>query len=116
MEKLTCIICPRGCSLEYHLAEDQYEIIGHECPRGKEYAFQELTNPLRSLQSTVKTTIAGQRRASVKTSSDVPLKDIFLYMDEINKVVISEKKACGDIIAYGLCGSDVNLILTQRLK
>ena len=116
MKELTCIICPEGCHLNIHKEDGEFAIAGSKCKRGDNYAIQEITNPHRSLQTTVKSTLSGHRRASVKTSRDIPLKDVFLFMDAINKTVLSEKKGCGEIIAYGLFGTDVNLILAERLK
>lgn len=115
MKELTCIICPKGCSLSVAEVEGEIRVSGAQCPRGDKYAAQELTNPRRSLQTTVKTTLPGVRRAAVKISREVPLKEIFLYMEAINKIVLREKLKCGDIIEKGLRGTDVDLILTERL-
>ena len=116
MRVLTCIVCPKGCSLQLEKNGESISVSGALCRKGEAYAVQEMTNPHRSLQSTIKSTIPGQRRAAVKTSAEVPLKDIFLFMQEINKVELHDKKACGEVIFYGLCGTDVNLILTERLN
>lgn len=116
MKELTCIICPTGCTLQIDENNGDISVSGGKCKRGEPYAIQEMTNPLRSLQSTIKTTVPGYRRVAVKTSDLVPLKDIFIYMDEINKITLTQKKKCGEIISYGLNGSDVNLILTERMN
>nr|MCR5492023.1 DUF1667 domain-containing protein [Bacilli bacterium] len=49
--ELTCIICPRGCHLK---VDDEMNVTGNSCPRGAAYAKQELTNPTRTITSTVK--------------------------------------------------------------
>jgi len=116
MKELTCIICPTGCKLTIEENQRDITVSGGTCKRGDSYAVQEMTNPLRSLQSTVKSTVPGYRRVAVKTSDVIPLKDIFIYMDEINKIVLTEKKRCGEIIYYGLNSSDVNLIVTERMN
>ena len=116
MRELTCIICPKGCQLKVEGTGDEIISSGALCKRGNAYAFQEMTNPVRSIQSTVKTTIPGFKVAAVKTSAPIPLKQIFDYMKVINGIVLKEKKQCGDVIFYGLNGSDVNLILTERLQ
>ena len=115
MKELVCIICPTGCPLKIEDKSDGYVISGALCKRGEKYALQEMTNPMRSLQSTVKSTVPGFRRVAVKTSAPVPLKEIFEYMEEINSVVLKEKRHCGDIISFGLNDSDVNLIITERM-
>ncbi len=115
MKKMTCIICPVGCSLVIENPDDYMEVSGAKCKRGELYAVQELTNPLRTVQSTIRSTIPGYRRAAVKTSGPVPLKDVFVFMDEINKIVLNERKMCGDVLVHSLNESDVDLILTERL-
>ena len=116
MREITCIICPKGCRLKVEGTGVEIITSGALCKRGETYAIQEITNPVRSLQSTVKTTIPGFKVVAVKTSAPVPLKEIFVYMKVINGVVLKEKKQCGDVIFLGLNGSNVNLILTERLK
>lgn len=115
MRKMTCIICPKGCSLVVDENEDTYTVEGALCPRGEKYAIQEMTDSRRTVQTTVRTTLPGCRRAAVRTSSEVPLNEIFQYMDAIKAVVLTEKKQCGSVIARRLCGNDVDLILTERL-
>ena len=51
MKKLICIICPRGCPLE--IDESTLEVRGNSCPRGKIYAESELTQPVRTVTTTV---------------------------------------------------------------
>lgn len=115
MREMTCIVCPKGCRLAVEKMDGEISVKGALCPRGDKYAIQELTDPQRSLQTTVRTTLAGCRRAAVKLSSEIPLKEIFLYMEEINKVVLTEKKHVGEVVAANLRGSGIDLILTERL-
>ncbi|HHT19839.1 MAG TPA: DUF1667 domain-containing protein [Tissierellia bacterium] len=44
--KLICIICPMGCELKIK-QEESIKITGHLCPRGKQYALDEITDPKR---------------------------------------------------------------------
>ena len=44
---LSCIICPRGCALEIDL--ENLTVTGNTCPRGEDYARQEVTCPMRTL-------------------------------------------------------------------
>jgi len=115
VKKLTCIVCPKGCSLSVREGDNGYAVCGALCPRGELYALQEINDPRRTLQTTIRTTIPGCRRAAVKTSKEVPLGEIFSYRDAIKGVILKEKKECGSVLVRGLLGSDVDLILTERL-
>ncbi|MBB6480443.1 DUF1667 domain-containing protein [Spirochaeta isovalerica] len=115
MKSMTCIVCPKGCSLSIEEKEKGFRVSGALCPRGEEYALQEMTDPRRTLQTTIRTNLPGCRRVAVRTSKEVPLGEIFSYMDAIKGVILEEKKECGSVLARGLCDSDVDLILTERL-
>ena len=127
-KSFTCIVCPVGCNIEVEYTEtnnnikinkeNNFNVInikGNQCIRGKEYVIQELINPARVITTTVKTIYADFPRLPVKTDKPVPLKDIFIFMKEINKITIDRKVKIGEIVAKNLCGSDINLIATFPL-
>ena len=45
-KELTCIICPRGCSLTADIQDGTVTVTGNTCPKGEEYAIRECTNPV----------------------------------------------------------------------
>ena len=51
MKELTCIVCPRGCRLK---VDDDLNVTGNFCPRGAQYAKDELTDPKRMITSFVR--------------------------------------------------------------
>ena len=54
--ELTCIVCPIGCQLSVTLENGVVtEVIGNTCPRGKQYAIDECTNPVRTITTTART-------------------------------------------------------------
>ena len=61
MKEFTCIICPRGCRLS---VDDNMNVTGNFCPRGKQYAVSELTNPVRTITSSVTTRDPSRNRSS----------------------------------------------------
>lgn len=113
--EMTCIVCPKGCTLRVSENDGGIAVKGALCSRGEEYGVSEVTNPMRTLQTTIRTEFPGYRRVAVKTSGEIPLKEIFLYMDEIKKQVLTEKLQVGQIVSSNLLDSGVDLILTERL-
>ena len=109
---VTCISCPLGCAVEVIKRGDEIELVGNKCKKGEEYVRQELTNPMRSITTTVKTAFSDFPRLAVKTDGEVPLKEIYLYMAEINAIEVTERLKPGDSVKEKLCGSDVNLVAT----
>ncbi len=109
---VTCISCPLGCAVEVHQKGDEIELVGNRCKKGEEYVRQELTNPMRSITTTVRTSFHDFPRLSVKTDGEIPLKDIYLFMEEINTVEVSERLKPGAVVKAHLRGSEVNLVAT----
>lgn len=54
-KEMTCIVCPMGCQLQLDIddATLKLSVSGNNCPRGIKYAHEELTNPKRTLTTTV---------------------------------------------------------------
>lgn len=110
--RLTCIICPRGCSLTVKLDENDQprEVSGNLCPRGQSYAITECTHPMRTVTSTARYEDGGV--IPVKTTRPVPKDRVFDVMREINRVRIPNDKRIGDIIIESVAGLDADVIIT----
>ena len=112
MKELTCIICPRGCHLTI---DDQLNVTGNFCPRGEKYAKEEITNPKRTLTSTVKCDSSIFPVVPVKTVPAIPKDKIFDCMEVVNKTFVNVPVHIGDIIVEDICGTGCNLVATREL-
>lgn len=111
---LTCIICPRGCSLTVKFDTDGKvgEVLGNLCPRGKTYAVTECTSPMRTVTSTVRCEDGAV--VAVKTNAPVPKDKVFLVMEEINSVKAPCKMHIGDVIINNVCGTGADIVATAE--
>lgn len=80
MEKV-CIVCPRGCHLQYSYDQDQQlQVTNNGCKRGPEYLAQELVMPKRMLTTTVRV-IGG----------DIPVVPVYateyVAKDDVNQII-----------------------------
>ncbi len=112
MKEFTCIICPRGCRLK---VDDQMNVTGNTCPRGKDYAISELTNPVRTITSSVRVNNRDDLLVSVKTSGPIPKGKIFDVMEEINKVSVSAPTRIGDVALKNVLGLGVDILITKNI-
>lgn len=112
MKELICITCPRGCHLK---VDDNMNVTGNFCPRGKVYAINELTHPVRVVTSTVKLTGSVYPRVSVKTKDPIPKDKIFDVMNEINKVTLKVPVHIGDIAIKNVLGLNVDIVVTKNI-
>ena len=115
MKEFNCIGCPRGCLLHVELVDGEYAVTGNTCPRGEKFAVSEMTDPRRTICSTVRTAFADAPVLPVRVSDDIPKNRIFDVMAEINKVMLTERIGRGDVIIENVLGLGVNVISTSNL-
>lgn len=113
MREFNCIGCPRGCLLRAEEKEGVISVSGNACPRGRDFAVGELTRPMRTLCSTVKTAFSEAPVLPVRSSADIPKDRIFDVMKEINKVMLTERTGRGGIIIPDVLGLGVDIISTS---
>lgn len=112
MKELICIICPRGCHL---VVDENLNVSGNNCPRGEIYAKNELTNPTRTLTSTVKIISKKACRLPVKSEKPIAKNLLFNAMDEINKVTTKSPVRIGDIVIKNICNTGINIIACKTI-
>ncbi|MGN0961051.1 MAG: DUF1667 domain-containing protein [Christensenellales bacterium] len=103
--ELICIKCPRGCNISI----EGDKISGNLCPRGEEYAKEEMTCPMRMVTALMKT--KNGQIVPVKTSREVPKTDIDKVLDEISKVS-AEYTKIGDIVIKNVANLGVDIVIT----
>ena len=113
MKELTCIVCPRGCRLTI---DDNLNVTGNFCPRGAEYAKNELTNPKRMITSFMRVKNREDTVVSVKTSTSIPKGMIFEVMEEINKVGVDAPTRIGDVAIKDVLGTGADIIITKNIE
>ena len=109
---LTCIICPKGCSLVVSFNDDGSikEITGNACKRGVTYATTECTHPTRTITSTMRCDDGAV--VPVKTSAAVPKELMFEVMKKINTTLVKGEVKIGDVVIHSVCGTDANVVIT----
>ena len=111
--ELTCIVCPKGCQLRVTASEcGELLVQGHACPRGKQYAIDECTHPVRTLTTTARTQNGGV--IAVKTAGSIPKELMFEAMGEINKATVSLPARVGDCVISDLLGTGIDVIVTAN--
>lgn len=112
---LTCIVCPIGCQLSVTLENGVVtEVTGNTCPRGKQYAIDECTNPVRTVTTTARTSDGGV--IPVKTDRPIPKELMFECMTEIDRSVVTLPAQIGDVVIENLLGTGANVIVTANMK
>ena len=96
--KITCILCPRGCSMTVKEASGSLTVTGNTCPKGAEYAINECTNPVRTVTSIVRINNRKDTMVSVKTEQPVPKGKMMDVMSRLRSISVSAPVKNGDVI------------------
>ena len=90
-KQIVCITCPQGCLITVcgdDMTGEIESVEGHSCPRGKAYAENEFSRPLRILTSSVKTEGSDVPLVPVRTRTAIPKELLFRGMEEIRKLTV----------------------------
>lgn len=113
---LICIVCPNGCRLHGAVAEDgKLTVAGNKCVRGEAFAGTELTNPTRSLTTTVRTVFDHMPYLPVRTDGEIPKYAIADALGELSIFTLSHEVKCGDIIMKNIAQTKCNVIATMDI-
>ena len=113
--KLTCIVCPLGCEMTVQTEDKKVlSVTGNTCPRGKQYAIDECTNPVRTVTTTARTSAGGV--IPVKTDRPIPKELMLACMREIDRSVVSLPAHIGDVVIENLLQTGVNIVVTANME
>lgn len=115
MREMTCIVCPNGCSLQAEEKDGKWEITGNQCKRGEKFAIEEMTHPMRTICSTVRTVYPEIPVIPVRVSAEIPKEKIFDVMREINKVTVKQIYKTGDAVIEDVLGLGVDVVVTSDI-
>lgn len=112
MREFNCIGCPRGCLLHVEEIDGEYVVTGNTCINGKNFAINEMTDPKRTICSTVRTVFPDVPVLPVRVSADIPKNRIFDVMAEINAVTLDKRLGRGEPVIENVLGLGVDVIAT----
>jgi len=114
--EIICIVCPTGCRINVSGDDPQaLAITGNECKRGEEYALKEITDPRRTLITTVLLNHGRLRRLPVRTNVEIPKQSIFPCMEIINRTEVEAPVAVGQVIISDILGTGADIVATRSM-
>jgi CxxC motif-containing protein len=114
-QKIICITCPKGCTLE--VTHDGQTVISARggCKRGKEYAQRELTDPRRMVATTVKVKGGIHPLLPVATAAPFPKQRIRELMDALRQVEVEAPVEPGQPILEDALGTGISILASRRI-
>ena len=115
--EITCILCPNGCELEVSYSgeptAESLTIEGNLCPRGLDYALEELTHPKRTLTTSVLVHDGTQPQTSVKTACPIPREKVLEARAALRAAALSAPVSIGDVVIADVAGTGVDVVVTR---
>ena len=115
-KNLTCIVCPRGCTLtetlDSSLENPVVSVEGQGCKRGVDYAVAECTHPTRVLTTPAPTVDGGV--VPCKTARAIPRELLFEAMKAVNTLSAPAVVRIGDVLLPNLLGTGANIVATAN--
>ena len=113
IRKMICIVCPKGCHME--IDEQALAVRGNSCVKGAEYAKNELTNPLRTLTSTVRITGGLHDRLPVRTKTAIPKEKLFDCMEVLHAYTAAAPVKNGQVLIRDICSTGADVVATRDM-
>ena len=117
MKKLICTVCPMGCALTVTKDETgALSVSGNSCPRGARYGLDEVTNPKRTVTSSVFVAGGDCALVSVRTAQPVSKAKIPDVLSALAALRVQAPLNVGDVLLENIAGTGVSLIATRRVS
>ena len=112
---LTCIICPNGCPLEAEISDAGITVKGNLCSRGEEYAKEEVSDPKRTISSSIRLFHGDMEIVSVRLNRPVPKAMIFPIMEAIREARAEAPVHIGDVLIPDVLSTGADVIATRNV-
>ena len=115
--EFVCIVCPNGCDIttEGKPGEEGFLISGEGCKRGREYVLSELTEPRRTISTSVKVRGGEMDLCSVRLTKPIPLARVKEACEVIHGLTLTAPVEEGRVILSDICGLGSDVIATRSV-
>lgn len=124
--ELICISCPIGCRLEAVRKDDgSLEVTGNQCPKGEDYAGEEVNAPKRIVTTTVAIAAPNSRgsegeaagkRVPVRTDTPLPVEHIAPLLTELYGMKLPAPVRRGDVVIENVAGTGVKVVASLSVE
>jgi|SRR5450759_1495077 CxxC motif-containing protein len=114
-EKLICVTCPKGCTLEVSRDGQTVVKVENGCKRGRVYAQQELTDPRRMVASSVRITGGLHPLLPVYTSAPFPKPRIRELLILLRQVEVHAPVKLDDAIIVNALGTGISIRASREI-
>ncbi|MGB6370960.1 MAG: DUF1667 domain-containing protein [Atribacterota bacterium] len=115
--EFVCIICPNGCRIKVEYEGTNIKNIKEdECPKGKDYVKNEITDPLRVFTGSVLVENGDFSLVGVKTPVPIPKKYLKKIGEITRRIKVEAPVEIGQIVAFNLLNENIDLVATRKIE
>ena len=115
-EKIICITCPKGCTLQVTHDGKTVLDVKNGCSRGQKYVQRELVDPRRMVATTVSIKNARHPLLPVYTSEPFPKPRISELLKTIRQVKVQAPVKMGDIVLENALDTGIDIIASRTFN
>ncbi len=113
VKEIICIVCPNGCRIRCEKTPEGIVCSGQKCKRGEAYAAAELTRPMRTLTTSVKTAFPEAPVVSVRTDGEIEKAKLTEAIQALRGITLNKRIQIGDVVLRNICGTGVDVVCTS---
>jgi CxxC motif-containing protein len=116
-ETIICVGCPLGCRIRLTISEtnEVVKVDDHKCEEGKQYALEEVANPVRTLTATVLTQDSAQPLLPVRTAKPILKTLLKQGMAIMAETRVKPPVRIGDVVVADLFHTGVDVVASSDL-
>lgn len=116
VEKVICITCPKGCTLDVTREGDTIVKITNGCKRGHDYVRAEITDPRRMVATTIRIRGGVHPLLPVYTSAAFPKPRIPELLAEIRKVEITAPIQMNEVVLQNVLDTGIDILASRNME
>ena len=115
--EITCIICPNGCRMRVLFDPKEIREVKHAlCPKGWDYARDEIFHPVRILTTTVKVENGELPLVSVRSDKPLPKRMLREAVKTLAKITLQAPVGFHQVIVENFSGTGANILATREIR
>ena len=113
VRQLICVQCPLGCQLtvEYD-GEHEPVVTGNTCKNGAMYGKSEVTDPRRTLTTSVKVA-GGTVPVSVRSAQPIPKAVLKQCLEILHDTVLEKGSKAGTVVVPNILDTGIDIVTTR---
>ncbi|AGK97024.1 DUF1667 domain-containing protein [Clostridium pasteurianum] len=117
IDKLICTVCPTACKISItENKEGNYQVAGNRCEKGKNYAIQEIENPVRIFTTTINIKGGNIKRLPVRSKEPVSKSIVTDLVKPVKEIEINAPVKKGDIIIENILGLGIDIVASRSVN